>query len=128
MGMDYSLSFDYEDADLTHLKLGDQIRKISRRSSLDCEQYDMSTDVAVCFYCNDLTVSDDEDSSEPNADSEKTQVLDNCAPTDQSEWEKQFQESPAVSTGQQNLLNNESSVNISMCHRCGILVFFSTDD
>jgi hypothetical protein len=24
MGMDYSLSFDYEDADLTHLKLVDQ--------------------------------------------------------------------------------------------------------
>jgi hypothetical protein len=105
------------------------IRKISRRSSLDCEQYDRSTDIGVCFYCNnDLTVSDDEDSSEPNADSEKTLVLDNCAITEQSDWEKGFQESSAVSPGQQNLLNNESSVNISMCHRCGILVFFSTDD
>jgi len=86
------------------------------------------TDVAVCFYCNDLTISDDEDSSEPNAESAKTYVLDNCATTDQSEWEKEFQRSSGVSTGQQNLLNNEPSVNINMCHRCGILVFFSTDD
>lgn len=85
----------------------------------------MSIDIAVCFYCNDLTISDDEDSSEPNADSAKTCVLDNGATTDQSEGEKEFQRSSGVSTGEQN---HEPSVNISMCHRCGILVFFSTDD
>jgi hypothetical protein len=70
----------------------------------------MSTETAVCFYCKDLSISDDEDSSEPNADSEKTNVPDNCAITDQSEWEKEFQGSSGISTGQQNLLNNEPFV------------------